>query len=292
MPEATPLHVVLTFRASVDHEEDLSGFLLMNTTVEGVEETGDGFMKYFIPHTEWGDSLQADLHTFIATLPKGEVEFLGVEDLEERDWNAEWESSIEPQQVTDSLVITPTWKLDDAKAMSYEHLILVDPKMSFGTGHHETTRLCLRAAEKLDLAGKSMLDVGTGSGVLAIYALMRGASHGIGIDTDHWSFENATENRALNGFSAEQLDLRLGDLATTVTATERFDIIFANIHRNILMEIAPEILAHANRPCSIVLSGLLIYDAEEVTARYESLGMKCVERLQENEWIALILQAA
>ena len=290
MPETAPKHLVLLFDVSVALEDDLSGYLMMNFTVEGVEEAADGSMKYFIPIEEWTLDTQGRLDAFLASLPKGEVKFQGTDELEERDWNAEWEASIEPQQITEKLVVTPSWKMEDALAMSYKHLITIDPKMSFGTGHHETTRLCLKASEQIDVAGKTVLDIGTGSGLLAIYALKRGAKHAIGIDTDHWSFENATENRALNGIDVSQLDIRLGELSATVTSDERFDVIFANIHRNVLLAIAPEIHAHANPGATIILSGLLIYDADEIAATYAAAGMKCVNRLQENEWVALILE--
>jgi ribosomal protein L11 methyltransferase len=123
-----------------------------------------------------------------------------------------------------------------------------------------------------------------------MYALLRGANNAVGIDTDEWSYKNVIENRERNGFSIEQFDVRHGDLATTIQPHEHFDIILANIHRNILLAIAGEIKSHHKIGGDLILSGILEYDAEEVLNVYKSEGYSLVNRMQENEWIALHLQ--
>ena len=125
--------------------------------------------------------------------------------------------------------------------------------------------------------------------MLALYALQRGARSAVGLDTDPWSIDNAVENRALNHVPAEQLEIRAGTLAETVPPTEHYDLIFANIHRNVLIEIAPEILERAAPGATIILSGLLIYDAAEVRAAFERTGFTFVRELTENEWACLVL---
>jgi ribosomal protein L11 methyltransferase len=159
--------------------------------------------------------------------------------------------------------------------------------MSFGTGHHETTRLCLRALESSDCNGKSVLDLGTGTGVLAIYALMRGARHAIGVDTDQWSILNAEENRTLNNLTPAQFEIRAGTLQEVVKPDEMFDIILANIHRNVLIEIAPSLKQNAANGATIILSGLLIYDADEVRTAYEASNFEFVRQTTENEWTSM-----
>ncbi|HWF44630.1 MAG TPA: 50S ribosomal protein L11 methyltransferase [Candidatus Kapabacteria bacterium] len=278
----------LKFHAPIEMEDALQGFMLMRTTVEGIEEAPDGSIFYFIPREEWSGELESDITTFLSQYP--DSEFLGSELIEERDWNAEWESSITPQRVTDALVITPSWKQEEARSLGAEHLIVIDPKMSFGTGHHETTRLCLRAIESLDMRNASVLDIGTGSGVLAIYALLRGARHAVAIDTDQWSIENAHENRALNNIAERDLEIRMGTVSSAIKPEERFDTILANIHRNVLIEIANEIAAHCNERTCVILSGLLIYDVEEVRSAYESQGFQLISEMRENEWVCLVMR--
>ena len=295
MPEdfdTTPKSIGLTFSTSIEYEDLLQGFFLMHSTLEGMEETADGLLTYFIPIPEFDDQFRAELTEMLGSQPKGAITLTAAKPLEIRDWNAEWEQSIEPILISKELVITPSWKIEDAKMLGAEHLMIIDPKMSFGTGHHETTRLCIRAMGQIPLAGKTVLDIGTGSGVLALFALMRGAKSTVGIDTDSWSTMNAEENRGLNGFATHDLDIRQGELANTVRPDELFDVILGNIHRNILVSIADEIAAHVKPNTYLILSGLLIYDAEEVIKVYQSAGFRLDEQLQENEWIALLLTYA
>ena len=287
MPITT--HVALRFRVTHASEDLLQGFMLTRVTVEGVEEDG-GETLYYIPVSVWNSEFEVEVKDFVAA--SSGITFLGSEQLENRDWNAEWEQSIEPQQATEQLVITPSWRMEEAVALDAKYLITIDPKMSFGTGHHETTRLCLHALEQIDCTQKSVLDIGTGSGVLAIYALLRGAQHAIAIDTDSWSIENAEENRALNNFKEAQLEIRKGMLDETVRNDEQFDIILANIHRNVLIEIAAAIHSQCRPDAKVVLSGLLMYDVDEVRAAYEAAGFAFVREERENEWASLSFEAA
>lgn len=279
----------LRFRVPMDVEELLHGFMLMTFAPQGIEEV-DGETIYYIEHAEWTPEKEAGVQHFLSQHTS--VRFLGSETIEDRDWNAEWEATIEPQWATLKLVIAPSWKMDDARAMKSEYLITIDPKMSFGTGHHETTRLCLAAIEQLDTRGKHVLDIGTGTGVLAMYALLRGATDAVGIDTDEWSILNVKENRALNDISLEQFDIRQGTLDAVVHTNEQFDIILANIHRNVLIDIAKAMMVHANPGAYTVLSGLLVYDLEEVRDIYESVGWRFIQEARENEWACLIFQCA
>jgi ribosomal protein L11 methyltransferase len=279
-------HVALRFRASQEWEEILKGFLLMNADVEGIEEHADTSIVVYIPVTSWNSEVKEAIHNFVAE--NTEIEFEGEDRIQDRDWNAEWEKTIEPQWATPELLIAPSWKLEEARVLAPKHLITIDPKMSFGTGHHETTRLCLKALETIDVANKTVLDIGTGSGVLAMYALQRGGKSAVGIDTDVWSIDNAAENRGLNNITEAQLEIRSGTLAEAVKPEDRFDIILANIHRNVLVEIASDIKEHLNAGGSVILSGLLIYDADEVRNAYEAAGLILERQLAENEWTCLV----
>lgn len=273
----------LTFSVPLDSEEILKGYFLMNHEVEGFEETSGGLLTIYVE--EWNTADQSALQEFLSS--QKDIELLESEVIEDKDWNAAWEATIEPIKITNKLVIAPSWKINEAKGLHSQYMLIIDPKMSFGTGHHETTRLCLQLAEGLDCKGKTILDIGTGTGALAMYGLMRGASHAVGIDTDEWSYKNAIENRKQNSFSEKQFDVRHGDLHATVKPEEAFDIIFANIHRNILLAINTEIGTHQKNTGSLILSGLLEYDADEIISAYETIGYELIEKKQESEWIAL-----
>lgn len=277
-------YLALKFRVPVSLEDDLQGLMLTLCEVQGVEENS-GETIFYVNGDEWDEARQTLLDEFV--IDRAPIHFLGREEIEPRDWNAEWEASIQPEHVTERLVITPSWHKDQALTMRSEKLIVIDPKMSFGTGHHETTRLCLRALESLDVRDKNVLDLGTGTGVLAIYALMLGARHALAVDTDEWSIANAIENRSLNGIGEAQLEIRAGTLASTVRHDEQFDIIVANIHRNVLLEIASQLRKHLVSGGSLILSGLLVYDAEEVRATFEEESFHFQSQTNENEWIAL-----
>ena len=281
-------HAALRFDGSGESREILEGFFLTHTSFAGSQENDDGSTTFFVPQSEWNAEFEKILQLFCEKHP--DVKFLGSEIIEDRDWNAEWEATIIPVQATPELVIAPSWKMDEAKKMGTKHIITIDPKMSFGTGHHETTRLCLVAVEAMDVNGCSVLDLGTGSGVLAIYALLRGAKHAIGIDTDVWAIENARENRSLNNYSDREFEIRSGTL-DRIRKQEVFHVIFANLHRNVLLEIVPQITHHAKPGAHIILSGILIYDAAEVRAAYEKAHFELVQELQENEWACLVFQS-
>jgi ribosomal protein L11 methyltransferase len=284
-------HVGLSFEASGHHSDLLEGFFLTHSTLAGIEEKSDGSLLYYIPASEWMKDFQESLQTFC--LEHSEIEFLGSTKIQDHDWNAEWEATILPQRATTELVITPSWKLEEARAMSSKYTIQIDPKMSFGTGHHETTRLCLHAIEEIELSGMNVLDLGTGSGVLAMYALMRGAKHAVGIDTDSWSITNAVENRTLNNISESQFEIRQGTLETAAREGETFDVILANLHRNILIENARLLREHATPNAWLVLSGILVYDVAEIRTAFEDKHLfTFAKELRENEWICLIFQAS
>src|SRR5579872_7272531 len=221
-------YVSLSFEVSLAFEEILKGYLLMNFDVQGFEESSTGLLTVYLYGGEWNEQKNIALKEFLSTLPKKEVSFIDSEEIEEKDWNATWEAEIEPVKISDQLVITPSWKVDDAKQLHAEHLLIIDPKMSFGTGHHETTRLCLKILGSIDCNDKSILDIGTGTGALAMYALLRGAKYAVGIDIDEWSYKNAIENRERNSCSESQFDIRQGDLIATTREEEHFHIILAN----------------------------------------------------------------
>jgi ribosomal protein L11 methyltransferase len=156
--------------------------------------------------------------------------------------------------------------------------------MSFCTGYHESTRLILGLVEQHTRAGMTVLDIGTGTGVLAIAALRLGAAHAVACDIDEWSFSNAAENTTLNGV-ADRMTILHGDIA--VTPATGYDLVIANIQRNVLIPLLPAMRSRLKPDGILLLAGLLLTDREAMTEALAQYGFRICDDRTENEWIAL-----
>jgi len=203
------------------------------------------------------------------------------EEIAKENWNELWEQSIEPIQVSDHLFIAPSWKTVDAPSGSM--IITIDPKMSFGTGYHATTRLMLRLLERHVRAGDRVLDMGTGTGVLAIAAVRLGAMLAEGLDTDEWSYDNALENAQRNGV-ADRVLLGQGSIEN-VEGT--FDVILSNITKIDNLQMLPRFDVHLNPGGRIILSGFYEWDARDIHLALEQLRLHVDEEITEDEWSAI-----
>lgn len=202
---------------------------------------------------------------------------------EDQNWNEEWEKTINVIEVSDKIIIKPTFRQHEAKPGQL--ILTIDPKMSFGTGEHQTTRLCLLLIDKYIKPGVKMLDVGTGTAVLPIAAVKLGASHAIGIDNDEWCLDNGNENCQLNNVT-ESVDIRTGEIKD-VTDMD-FDLVVANIQKNVLLDIAFDIFVRIKPGGILILSGLLKEDEEDIKTAYSSLGLVFKETRVMEAWIALV----
>lgn len=205
--------------------------------------------------------------------------------VEDKNWNEEWEKSVNVIEVSDKIVIKPSFRSYNAKPGQI--IITIDPKMSFGTGEHQTTKLVLQLLEKYVKQGIDMLDIGSGTGVLGIAAIKLGASSIIAIDNDEWCFSNAKENCGLNSVT-DKIDVRLGEIKDI--KENNFDLITANIQKNILLDISSGIKEKVKPGGTIILSGLLFSDEEDIVKNYTSLGFRMVEKRALDEWIAIVLE--
>ncbi|MGD1006108.1 MAG: 50S ribosomal protein L11 methyltransferase [Ignavibacteriaceae bacterium] len=205
--------------------------------------------------------------------------------IEDKNWNEEWEKSVRVIEVSDKLVIKPTFK--DYQAKPGQIIIIIDPKMSFGTGEHQTTKLVLQFLEKNVKNGIKVLDVGSGTGVLAIAAVKLGAESAIAIDNDEWCCENGRENCRLNSVD-KAVDVRLGEIKDI--AGNNFDLITANIQKNILLDIAEEIKNRLKPGGLLILSGLLYNDEADIVKKYSSLNFEMLEKKSLDEWMAVKLR--
>lgn len=205
--------------------------------------------------------------------------------LYERNWNEEWEKSREVIRVTERIVIKPTFKHYEPKPS--EIVITLDPKMSFGTGEHSTTKICINFLEKYLAPEVKVLDVGSGTAILSIVAAKLGASKVIAFDIDEWSFENGFENVKLNQVD-ELVEVRLCELKDI--PDDNFDLIVANIQRNILIDLSEGLKKKLNKDGILILSGLLESDREEIIRKYSSIGFKESEMMKIEEWIGIVMK--
>ncbi|MBO5188900.1 MAG: 50S ribosomal protein L11 methyltransferase [Alistipes sp.] len=204
--------------------------------------------------------------------------------IEAQNWNALWESNFEPVDVDGRIYIRAPFH---AKPAGDAMDIVIMPKMSFGTGHHATTHLMSATLADLDLTGLHGLDMGSGTGVLAIIAVLRGATHLDAVDIDEWADENCRENIATNGV-ADHITPILGD--ASAIEGRHYDFILANINRNILLADMPRYEATLATGGTLLMSGILECDIEAITARAEALGMQVVETRLRNGWAMVRVQ--
>lgn len=199
--------------------------------------------------------------------------------MEETNWNASWESNFQPVEIPGKILVRADFHPNQT---GYEHEIVITPKMSFGTGHHATTKMMMEAMLEVDFSNKTVFDFGTGTGILAILAEKLGAAEVMAIDHDMWSYENAMENLIKN--SAQNIRVFCKDQLTGIGT---FDIVLANINKNVLLEQADAIRTILNKNGVLILSGLLSTDYEDICLKYVPLFGNKIKQYQQGEWIAI-----
>jgi len=242
----------------------------------------DRGLHCYIEKEKWNYSIEAIIKDCSENLHLPFVEHLTTSEFTNKNWNAEWESDIKPIQVTERITITPSWH--PVASELNKIVLIIDPKMTFGTGYHETTRLMLRLMEEFIKPESSVLDIGTGTGILAIAAIKLGAKHAIGIDVDEWSLQNGIENTERNGV-AENVEIRIGSMES-VDETG-FEIILANIIRNTILELLDNVSEKLVSGGFALFSGLLKIDRPVIEQALLLHGFKIISTIQENEWIAI-----
>jgi ribosomal protein L11 methyltransferase len=201
---------------------------------------------------------------------------------EDKDWNEEWEKNFfQPIVIEDRCCIHSTFHHDTPPA---EYEILINPQMAFGTGHHETTSSIIAELLEADIEGKSVLDMGCGTSILAILASMRGASRVTAIDIDDWCVNNSRDNIALN--HRDNITVELGD-AGLLKGREPFDVIIANINRNILLADMPAYVGVMHKGSHLFMSGFYVEDIPAIRQKAESLGLTYMHHREKNRWAAV-----
>ena len=207
-----------------------------------------------------------------------DIRLLKVEEMPDKDWNEVWEASYQPVVVNDRCRVRAPFHEPDP---TFEFDLVIEPKMSFGTANHETTAQIIQLMLETDFQGKTVLDMGSGTAVLAILAKKLGAAHTVAIDNDEWAYRNAFTNTELNGVS--DIEIILGD-ASSIRGS--FDVVLANINRNILLRDMHLYVAVMRPDAHIFFSGFYTEDLESIKAEAERLGLHYCRHLSRNNWVA------
>ena len=242
---------------------------------ESFVETPDGVIAYI----QEGDHSESILES-IYILSSEEFEITHkFETIPQTNWNAEWEKNFNPIVVGDQCAIRAPFH--DSFELKYD--IIIEPKMSFGTGHHETTHMMIEHILASDFTNKSVLDMGCGTGVLAILAMKKGALKVEAIDIDNWCYLNSLENISRN--ECDQIIVLEGN--ASLLEGKKFDVIIANINRNILLNDLSTYVTCLNENASLFLSGFYDSDCALIEASCQKLGLKLETKHTRNNWVAL-----
>jgi ribosomal protein L11 methyltransferase len=270
-------YIQITFNDITAEQSDLLLAALTEIGFEGFEE-GEKNLKAFIPAVDLDEQALKE----IAAMQ--DVQFLRTT-IEETNWNAVWESNFQPIIVEDSVHGNP-WAGIRAHfhepIAGVEHEIVITPKMSFGTGHHATTFMMIQQMKDIDFNGKTVFDFGTGTGILAILAEQLGARRIVAIDHDEWSITNTAENLERNHCS--KVELKKAD---TALLKESFDIILANINKNVILDNFSSLVKQLQPKGFLLLSGLLDTDETDIAAVAGNYSLSLLERSGKSNWIAL-----
>jgi ribosomal protein L11 methyltransferase len=262
----------ISIASSEQGQKDLLIALLGEEGYEGFEERDDRLIA-FIPAADYNEQLLSDI-----LLPL-ELEF-SKEQIAQQNWNASWEANFEPV-IIDSFCTIKAHFHDIEVNTPYK--IVITPKMSFGTGHHATTRLMMQQMAGIDFKDRKVLDFGTGTGVLAILSEMLGAADVLAVDNDNWAYENTRENIEAN--SCSRIDVKQGSLDA---AGDCYDIILANINRHILLEYMADMWTRLKPEGKVLMSGILNEDKDMIIKAAKGVEFNLVTETGDKGWISLL----
>ncbi|ARV07636.1 ribosomal protein L11 methyltransferase [Polaribacter sp. SA4-10] len=271
-------NIYIEYNFTVSPKEPGTEILIAELGAVGFEsfvETESGITAY-IQKEDWKNTILDEI--FILNSDEFSIEY-NQNEVEQTNWNAEWEKNFSPIQVDDLVSIrapfheNPNLKFD----------IVIEPKMSFGTGHHETTHMMVQHLLKLDLENKKVLDMGCGTGILAIFAEMKGANPTDAIDIDNWCYENSLENVERN--NCKNITVYEGD--SSLLTNKKYDVIIANINRNILLMDIKVYANCLNENGVLLLSGFYKDDIPTIDTEVSKYSLKLETYIERNNWVAL-----
>lgn len=252
---------------------------------ETFEDTEDG-IKGYVQESLFDENAMNDVISNFM-LPDVTIN-ANIQEAEYKNWNEEWEEAgFERININDSITIYDA-RHDDGNGIASGISIGIETKQAFGTGTHETTRMIVSTLLNIDLKGKRVLDCGCGTGILGIAASKLGASEVVGYDIDEWSSDNAIHNAELNGVG--NMKVMLGDASVLKSVEGKFDVVLANINRNILLADMPAFVSVMADDSLLILSGFYASDVDLLIEKASSLGLSKIDSKSDSEWTCLVLK--
>jgi ribosomal protein L11 methyltransferase len=279
------IEITLTACEPVDQNVEIISAYLSEFGFEGVAE--DEIVKAYVAENEKTDE---EIKILLDELIEKKLCFeeYTIDIIKPKNWNEEWEKNyFQPILIGEQCLIKSSFHKTDLKA-KYE--IIIDPKMSFGTGHHETTSMMAEYILETDIKGKIVMDMGTGTGILGILASMIGCGKIIGIDNDSWCYENAQENIEKNNI--HNFEMILGDAGMLKSYPDTFDVFIANINRHILLADIKYYVKAMRRPSTLLLSGFYSEDLADVDSECIKHGLKLIDKKIKKNWICAKFELA
>tara|TARA_B100000767_G_scaffold273917_1_gene305422 strand:+ start:4977 stop:5813 length:837 start_codon:yes stop_codon:yes gene_type:complete len=236
----------------------------------------DNGLEAYISQKDWNEELFLQIQ-FLKN-PDFSIEYK-IHTIAPKNWNKLWESDFKPIIIGNRCAI----RADFHDPIEADYELIITPKMSFGTGHHQTTYMMIQYILDLDLVGSKVLDMGCGTGVLAILAIKKGASHADAIDVESWCYENTKENALLNNCS--DIDPYKGD--SSLLKYKKYDVIIANINKNVLLQDIPVYASSLNKEGVLLISGFYTADIKDIQQVSETVNLKYRSYLERDNWLAV-----
>jgi len=262
--------------------EDISDIIISELCDIDFEsfDTQSEYIKAYITEDKF-NMTKIENNEIINNLKKEYDIRFSIQKIENKDWNAEWEANFQPIVIKDIVCIRGSFH---PKNENCKYDVVINPKMSFGTGHHSTTALMLEHISETVTKGDNVLDMGCGTSLLGIFASMIGAKEVIGVDIDEWAYNNSLENLELNNIS--NLKVLLGD-ADRLKDLKKFNVVLANINRNILLNDMHYYIDHLEAGGNLIMSGFYTQDLKMIRDEAERLGLEYINHKEDNNWVAV-----
>ncbi len=261
------------------------------------EDDGKATVSFYISDDEDKDSILSSVKEGLVELADfvevGDME-ITVSETEDKDWINNWKQYWKPFRVADDIIIKPTWETLEEKNEN-DLVIEIDPGTAFGTGSHETTRLCIQGLRKYITDETVLLDVGSGSGILSIIGLKLGAKSALGTDIDPNAIHAMYDNAKVNGITEEEFTVKIGNIIDDKTlqeevGMEKYDIVVANILADVIIPLTPEIRQHLKKDGLYITSGIINMKRDEVKEAIEKNGFTIIEENVMGEWVSFVCQ--
>lgn len=263
--------------------EEISAYLFA-MGCQGIN-VGEKEIIVYYSKTKWTEEIRQGIVQFISQIIPGFSRAnLKIKSITDQDWNRSWKESFRPIRISKQVVVQPPW--EEYHKSPGDVVLTINPQMAFGTGHHESTQLAAMSLEEIIQPGMEILDAGTGSGILAIMAEKLGAATAVGFDNDDIAVANAIENRDLNKCS----NTRLYSSGLSQFPKYEYDIVIANINRNVLLEHTVSFSEFLKAGGKLIVSGILVTDENVIVKNYLDAGFKLFSKSAKKEWLSVTFE--